>query len=170
MWIHGSLRGGRGAGRDGSIPPRTPATCPPWCISGSRPTTRRCSGDGRKAEGGAPLMRATTTRLTRRASRLRPAKDRAGAPGPPTEGSVIGRPAEARAALYRRLQFPGIAPPRYHRRQRHRHAGWRASGRTYRTSRSLLGILFGEELQYRGRDTAYEDALKMAVEVLNRLP
>ena len=30
-----------------------------------------------------------------------------------------------------------------------------------------LGVLLGEELQYRGRDTSYEDALKMAVEILD---
>jgi hypothetical protein len=33
-----------------------------------------------------------------------------------------------------------------------------------------LGVLLGEELQYRGRDTSYEEALKMVVEVLNRFP
>ncbi len=30
-----------------------------------------------------------------------------------------------------------------------------------------LGVLLGEELQYRGHDTSYENALKMAVEVLD---
>lgn len=30
-----------------------------------------------------------------------------------------------------------------------------------------LGVLLGEELQYRGRDTSYEKALRMAVEVLD---
>ena len=42
--------------------------------------------------------------------------------------------------------------------------------RTARLGPFNLGVLLGEDLQYRGRDTAYEGTLKMAVEVLNRLP
>ena len=30
-----------------------------------------------------------------------------------------------------------------------------------------LGVLLGEELRYRGRDEAYEDALRAAVEILD---
>ncbi|MDQ4107146.1 MAG: glucose-6-phosphate dehydrogenase assembly protein OpcA [Actinomycetota bacterium] len=41
--------------------------------------------------------------------------------------------------------------------------------RTVRLGASNLGILLGEELRYRGRDTAYEAALKGAVEVLNHV-
>ncbi len=42
--------------------------------------------------------------------------------------------------------------------------------RTARLGPLYFGVMLGEELRYRGRDTAYEDALKMAVEIPNRLP
>jgi glucose-6-phosphate dehydrogenase assembly protein OpcA len=41
--------------------------------------------------------------------------------------------------------------------------------RTVRLGAFNLGVLLGEELQYRGRDTAYEAALEGAVDILNRV-